>query len=49
MSSITQIDHTRMAFSVLLGIVLFGLVAAAGVASGYHFPAASADIVLIGP
>jgi hypothetical protein len=49
MSSITQIDHTRTAFSVLLGIVLFGLVVAAATASGYYLPGASADTVLIGP
>jgi hypothetical protein len=38
-----------MAFSVLLGIVLFGLVVAAATASGYYFPDASGDTILIGP
>lgn len=49
MSSITQIEHTRTALSVLLGIVLFGLVVAVAIASGYYFPDAAADAVLIGP
>jgi hypothetical protein len=47
MSSITQIDHARTAFSVLLAIVLFGLVVAAAIASPYYLPAPEADSVLI--